>query len=244
MREIIIYATSGKTDHRIQSAATTLGELKPEIKNAGFNYEGMKMVEGATQHTLESDEATLPQGDFILYMMPKATKSGNVREKVKGILTSTKGTSLEKKAYEHFNKEQSYTRTKNVELEKLLASWEKKNNKATPPTPISTTNSAKSSRPATRVSNTNSSTTNVKGNTSTPSNNNKEHLSSAISHLEAIVMEEGVEEVAEVTSILKGVLSDLGNPEIAQERKKERQKRAMEAQAERLKNTIPGIRNY
>ena len=75
MRKIKIYTTAGMPG-TIETNISTLGELKPLLRQREINYDGMKMLVGETKNELSIDEATLPEGDFKLYLMPAKTKSG------------------------------------------------------------------------------------------------------------------------------------------------------------------------
>ena len=74
-RKIKIYTTAGMPG-TIETNVTTLGALKPLLSQREINYDGMKMLVGETKNELSVDEATLPEGDFKLYLMPAKTKSG------------------------------------------------------------------------------------------------------------------------------------------------------------------------
>ena len=74
-RKIKIYTTEG-IPGTIETNVSTLGELKPLLRQREINYDGMKMLVGETKNELSVDEATLPTGDFKLYLMPAKTKSG------------------------------------------------------------------------------------------------------------------------------------------------------------------------
>ena len=74
-RKIKIYTTAG-VPGTIETNVSTLGELKPLLRQREINYDGMKMLVGETKNELSVDEATLPTGDFKLYLMPAKTKSG------------------------------------------------------------------------------------------------------------------------------------------------------------------------
>ena len=75
MRKIKIYTTAGMPG-TIETNISTLGELKPLLRQREINYDGMKMLVGETKNELSVDEAVLPEGDFKLYLMPAKTKSG------------------------------------------------------------------------------------------------------------------------------------------------------------------------
>ena len=74
-RKIKIYTTAGMPG-TIETNVSTLGELKPLLRQREINYDGMKMLVGETKNELSIDEAVLPTEDFKLYLMPAKTKSG------------------------------------------------------------------------------------------------------------------------------------------------------------------------
>lgn len=74
-RKIKIYTTAGMPG-TIETNVSTLGELKPLLRQREINYDGMKMLVGETKNELSIDEAVLPTEDFNLYLMPAKTKSG------------------------------------------------------------------------------------------------------------------------------------------------------------------------
>ena len=74
-RKIKIYTTNGMPG-TIETNVSTLGELKPILRQREVNYDDMKMLVGETKNELSVDEAVLPTEDFKLYLMPAKTKSG------------------------------------------------------------------------------------------------------------------------------------------------------------------------
>lgn len=74
MREVVLKLTTQKDLIKHQSAASTFGELKREMKQV--KWSGMRVVERASKATLQMDEAVLPQGDFLLFLVPEKVKSG------------------------------------------------------------------------------------------------------------------------------------------------------------------------
>ena len=74
-RKIKIYTTAGMPG-TIETNVSTLGELKPLLRQREINIDGMKMLVGETKNELSVDEAVLPTEDFNLYLMPAKTKSG------------------------------------------------------------------------------------------------------------------------------------------------------------------------
>lgn len=86
-RKIKIYTTNGMPG-TIETNVSTLGELKPILRQREVNYEGMKLLIGETKNELSQDEAILPEGDFKLYLMPAKTKSGIDFEEVEENITN------------------------------------------------------------------------------------------------------------------------------------------------------------
>lgn len=77
MRTIKLYSTVGKQGE-ISTSVTTFGELKVLIAQNGVSLNNMKCLIGETRNELSEDSAILPEGDFKLYLVPVATKSGGV----------------------------------------------------------------------------------------------------------------------------------------------------------------------
>ena len=86
-RKITVVSTRDQKRSTIMSAATTLGELKVDLDNAGINYSDMTFYEGLTKTELINDESLLPtnvsyKGQitnelvFMLTNMNKKIKSG------------------------------------------------------------------------------------------------------------------------------------------------------------------------
>ena len=74
-RKIKIYTTNGMPG-TIETNVSTLGELKPILRQREINYDDMKLLVGETKNELSVDEAVLPTEDFKLYLMLAKTKSG------------------------------------------------------------------------------------------------------------------------------------------------------------------------
>lgn len=60
-REILIANTKTQKRSKLESNATTLGELKAEMRNAGIDYDGMTFTEGISKTQLLSNDTQLPQ---------------------------------------------------------------------------------------------------------------------------------------------------------------------------------------
>lgn len=72
-KTVKIKDTSSNDLKSYTTTATTYGELQKELN---LNFNGKKVIVRETRHTLESAEAKLPDGDFILFVMPVKTKAG------------------------------------------------------------------------------------------------------------------------------------------------------------------------
>ena len=59
-RKITIVATREQKKYVIDSAATTLGELKADLDNVGINYDDMTFMEGLTRTEILRDDSLLP----------------------------------------------------------------------------------------------------------------------------------------------------------------------------------------
>lgn len=76
-RRIRVYNTVGQNNKVIESGAGTWGELQKDLNAHGISYDGMRVVVGETQNTLESSQAALPEGEITLLLMTKKVKSGS-----------------------------------------------------------------------------------------------------------------------------------------------------------------------
>lgn len=61
IREILIANTKTQKSSKLESNATTLGELKAEMRSAGIDYDGMTFTEGISKTQLLNDDTQLPQ---------------------------------------------------------------------------------------------------------------------------------------------------------------------------------------
>lgn len=124
MRKIKIYSTATGIAV-VESSATNWGQLKNELTDKGYSVSNMTAVENKNNSNLELDEANLPDGEFVLMLAPKKTKSGGlsyseIRLKIKKAFEDDK-----KAAHEHFNAgNKNYTNKSKDELESLLVTWE------------------------------------------------------------------------------------------------------------------------
>jgi hypothetical protein len=75
-REITVYATKGGKTTTINTNVTTWGELKPLVRNAGFDLSSLLAAENINKSDLVNDLAVLPTTPFRLFLRPTKTKSG------------------------------------------------------------------------------------------------------------------------------------------------------------------------
>jgi len=74
MRKINTYSTLTNAPGSVMSDATTWGQLKLQL---GDLIQGdMKAVIKETKVTLENELATLPEGEFTVFLFPNKVKSG------------------------------------------------------------------------------------------------------------------------------------------------------------------------
>jgi len=135
-KKVTIYTTAGVKDKVVETEATNWGGLQADLKRDNVNFNNMKAVEGNTRVTLESPQAQLPEGDFILFLMTKKNKSGAIDPKtmtyaelkstIRDILAGFKGKDLDKAKKFFANKEKNYTQTGTDYMRKRLLAWIKK----------------------------------------------------------------------------------------------------------------------
>ena len=124
VREIVAYATKGGKIAKINTAVRTWGELKPLLKNEGYDLNSLLAAESINRADLVNDLAVLPEGPFRVFLRPKQTKSGadlpykEVRAKVQELIASDGDV-----AKAHFNEGKNYTTKKGDELNVLLNSY-------------------------------------------------------------------------------------------------------------------------
>lgn len=95
-REILIANTKTQKRSKVTTSATTLGELKADLRAAGIDYNGMTFTEGISKTQLLDDATQLPQN-----VMYKGQSTNNLVI----LLTNTKknissGTMTRKEAYQ------------------------------------------------------------------------------------------------------------------------------------------------
>ena len=86
-RKVTLKLTTQKDLIHKESDARTFGELKKELSDVKFS--GMRVVERSSKNTLQMDDAILPAGDFVLFLVPEKVKSGGVVKKLKNIATAS-----------------------------------------------------------------------------------------------------------------------------------------------------------
>lgn len=139
MRKVTVFSTKGRSKQVIETKATTWGELKKDLTEAGVSVSGVKAIVGENQNTLESSQASLPMGlqkngttdgDFTLFLTPVKVKSGNDKidpttmsyQECKEFIKKERGES--DKAVEFFS---SYTTKSHITLQALIMDYLKLN---------------------------------------------------------------------------------------------------------------------
>lgn len=119
-REITIYATRGGKTEKILTDVTTWGALRPLVRKAGYDVDGLLAAESFTKHDLVNDLALLPVENFRLFLRPKQTKSGaemsykELRASISEFIQRDGD-----KAKNHFNSGKNYTTKGTEELRSL-----------------------------------------------------------------------------------------------------------------------------
>ena len=126
-RKITIISTKNHSTKVINSAATTLAELKSDLHNTGIDYTDCTFFEGLTKTELKNDEAILPHDvpykgtttNNLVFMITNASKkirSGADRKSIIAEIKAKNLTEVVKKVYD-----KNYTNCKTEDLERILS---------------------------------------------------------------------------------------------------------------------------
>lgn len=125
-RTITVFSTKGKQKAKIETAATTWGELSDLVRDEGYDLDRLHATENINRNDLVSSQAILPEGPFTLFLRPKETKSGLNVEGLgfKQLRDLVKEHKDEEGFMDHLNSTGvNYTRLKTSDLADLLSSW-------------------------------------------------------------------------------------------------------------------------
>ena len=133
-RKITIISTKNHSTKVINSAATTLAELKADLNNAGISYTDCTFFEGLTKTELKNDAAILPHDvpykgtttNNLVFMITNASKKIRSGADRKSIIAEIKAKNLTEVVKKTYGK--NYTNCKTEDLEKIL----RMNNNSTP----------------------------------------------------------------------------------------------------------------
>lgn len=73
-RIVTVFTSKGKKQ-KIETTATTWGELKPQVQEH-YDLSNLQPTENVNKTTLTHQDAVLPEGNFVLFLRPIKTKSG------------------------------------------------------------------------------------------------------------------------------------------------------------------------
>lgn len=126
-RKITIISTKNHSTKVINSAATTLGELKTDLDNAGIGYTDCTFFEGLTKTELKNNDAILPHDvpykgtitNNLVFMITNASKKIKSGADRKSIITEIKAKNLTEVVKNTYGK--NYTNCKTEDLEKILS---------------------------------------------------------------------------------------------------------------------------
>ena len=133
-RKITIISTKNHSTKVINSAATTLGELKTDLDNAGIGYTDCTFFEGLTKTELKNNDAILPHDvpykgtitNNLVFMITNASKKIKSGADRKSIIAEIKAKNLTEVVKNTYGK--NYTNCKTEDLEKIISM----NNTSTP----------------------------------------------------------------------------------------------------------------
>ena len=126
-RKITIISTKNHSTKVINSAATTLGELKTDLDNAGIGYTDCTFFEGLTKTELKNNDAILPHDvpykgtitNNLVFMITNASKKIKSGADRKSIIAEIKAKNLTEVVRKTYGK--NYTNCKTEDLEKMLS---------------------------------------------------------------------------------------------------------------------------
>ena len=128
-RKITIISTKNHSTKVINSAATTLAELKSDLNNAGISYTDCTFFEGLTKTELKNDAAILPHDvpykgtitNNLVFMITNASKKIRSGAKLdrKAIIEEIKAKNLTEVVKKVYGK--NYTNCKTEDLERILS---------------------------------------------------------------------------------------------------------------------------
>lgn len=76
MTNVTVYSTKTGTIKKVQTSATTWGDLKTQLEEADLLNSGMKAIDKTSKMTYEHAQSPLPTSDFTIFTVPVKTKSG------------------------------------------------------------------------------------------------------------------------------------------------------------------------
>ena len=126
-RKITIISTKNHSTKVINSAATTLAELKSDLRNTGIDYTDCTFFEGLTKTELKNDAAILPHDvpykgtttNNLVFMITNASKKIRSGADRKSIIAEIKAKNLTEVVKNTYGK--NYTNCKTEDLEKILS---------------------------------------------------------------------------------------------------------------------------
>ncbi len=138
-RKIVVIQTKNQKKSVIMSAATTLAELKSDLKANGIDYDGMTFFEGTSKVELKNDASVLPHDVpykgtitnelvFMLTNTNKKIRSGAVAMSRTEAYSAIKSMGLQDACVKKFGK--NFTMCKTADLIALI-----QNNSASKPAP-------------------------------------------------------------------------------------------------------------
>ena len=127
-RTITLYASKGGKKEKVETDATTWGELKILARDLGYDVDKLLCTENVTRKDLVHDAAILPEDPFTLFMRPAQVKSGSRDVSLLAYRDIKAGIKEDIDTYGeiariHYNRDKNYTVKPTQELRELLGSF-------------------------------------------------------------------------------------------------------------------------
>ncbi len=110
----------------LESDVTTWGDFSDILESYGYSIESLHATESVNRTDLVQSQALLPQGDFVLFLRPKKTKSGGPLTDGKSFKELRDMLSLDQVLKDNVcnyiatNLNKNYTRASSIELAKAI----------------------------------------------------------------------------------------------------------------------------
>ena len=131
-RKIIVISTRNQKRSTIMSTATTLAELKADLRNNGINYDGMTFYEGTSKTELKTDNSILPHDvpykgtitNELVFMLTNTNKKIRSGQNRMLVYAAIRANNLQDECIKRFGR--NYTQCSTANLVSLIEETTKK----------------------------------------------------------------------------------------------------------------------